>query len=203
MITNYSTLQSTIASYLNREDLLAQMPTFIQLAEADMNTRLRTREMIVRAEATSSNEYVQLPSDWVEAINLQIVDGTSPLRYVTLDEADRIIKTNEFNQVMAYSLMNGAIELVPPPGDDVDIEMVYYGKIPALSAQQTTNWLLTKAPDVYLYGACLHAQPFLMDDQRMPVFATLYNSRIEALNEESMKSTHSGSPLVARARRVY
>lgn len=202
-ITNYSTLQSTIASYLNREDLLAQMPTFIQLAEADMNTRLRTREMITRAEATSSAEYVQLPSDWLEAINLQIVDGTSPLRYVTLDEADRIIKTNEFNQVMAYSLMNGAIELVPPPGNDVDIEMVYYGKIPALSAQQTTNWLLTKAPDVYLYGACLHAQPFLMDDQRMPVFATLYNSRIEALNEESMKSTHSGSPLIARARRVY
>lgn len=202
-ITNYSTLQSTIASYLNREDLLAQMPTFIQLAEADMNTRLRTREMITRAEATSSAEYVQLPSDWLEAINLQIVDGTSPLRYVTLDEADRIITEKQYNQVMAYSLMNGAIELVPAPGDDVDIEMIYYGKIPALSAQQTTNWLLTKAPDVYLYGSLLHAQPFLMDDQRMPVFATLYNSRIEALNEESMKSTHSGSPLIARARRVY
>lgn len=202
-ITNYSTLQSTIASYLNREDLLAQMPTFIQLAEADMNTRLRTRDMITRAEATSSAEYVQLPSDWLEAINLHIVDGKQPLRFVTLDEADRIITEKQYNQVMAYSLMNGAIELVPAPGDDVDIEMIYYGKIPALSAQQTTNWLLTKAPDVYLYGACLHAQPFLMDDQRMPVFATLYNSRIEALNEESMKSTHSGSPLIARARRVY
>jgi hypothetical protein len=202
-ITTYTTLQSTIADYLNRADLTAQIPTFIQLAEADMNTRLRTREMIVRAEATSSNEYVQLPSDWVEAINLHIVDGKQPLRFVTLDEADRIIKQNIYTQVAAFSLMNGALELVPPPGSDVDIEMIYYGKIPALSAQQATNWLLTKAPDVYLYGSLLHAQPFLMDDQRMPVFATLYNSRIEALNEESMKSTHSGSPLIARARRVY
>jgi hypothetical protein len=202
-ITTYTTLQSTIADYLNRADLTAQIPTFIQLAEADMNTRLRTREMIVRAEATSSNEYVQLPSDWVEAINLHIVDGKQPLRFVTLDEADRIIKQNIYTQVAAFSLMNGALELVPPPGSDVDIKMIYYGKIPALSAQQATNWLLTKAPDVYLYGSLLHAQPFLMDDQRMPVFATLYNSRIEALNEESMKSTHSGSPLIARARRVY
>lgn len=202
-ITTYTTLQSTIADYLNRADLTAQIPTFIQLAEADMNTRLRTREMIVRAEATSNNEYVQLPSDWVEAINLHIVDGKQPLRFVTLDEADRIIKQNIYTQVAAFSLMNGALELVPPPGSDVDIEMIYYGKIPALSAQQATNWLLTKAPDVYLYGSLLHAQPFLMDDQRMPVFATLYNSRIEALNEESMKSTHSGSPLIARARRVY
>jgi hypothetical protein len=202
-ITNYTTLQSTIADYLNRADLTAQIPTFIQMAEADMNTRLRTREMIVRAEATSNNEYVQLPSDWVEAINLHIVDGKQPLRFVTLDEADRIVAEKYYTQVIAYSLMNGALELVPAPGADVDIEMIYYGKIPALSAQQATNWLLTKAPDVYLYGSLLHAQPFLMDDQRMPVFATLYNSRIEALNEESMKSTHSGSPLIARARRVY
>lgn len=202
-ITNYTTLQSTIADYLNRADLNSQIQTFIQMAEADMNTRLRTREMITRAEATSSAEYVQLPADWLEAINLHIVDGKQPLRFVTLDEADRIIKEQIYTQVAAFSLMNGAIELVPPPGADVDIKMIYYAKIPTLSAQQTTNWLLTKAPDVYLYGSLLHAQPFLMDDQRMPVFATLYNSRIEALNEESMKSTHSGSPLIARARRVY
>lgn len=202
-ITNYTTLQSTIADYLNRGDLTAQIPTFIQLAEADMNTRLRTREMIVRAEAQSSNEYVQLPADWLEAINLHIVDGAQPLRFVTLDEGDYINKQQFFTNVAAYSLMNGAIELIPAPGADVDIEMIYYGKITPLSAQVSTNWLLTKAPDVYLYGSLLHAQPFLMDDQRMPVFAALYNSRIEALNEESMKSTHSGSPLIARARRVY
>lgn len=202
-ITNYTTLQSTIADYLNRADLTAQIPTFIQLAEADFNTRLRTREMIVRAEAQSSNEYVQLPADWLEAINLHIVDGAQPLRFVTLDEADYINKQQIFTNVAAYSLMNGAIELIPPPGADIDIEMIYYGKITPLSAEVATNWLLTKAPDVYLYGSLMHAQPFLMDDQRMPVFAALYNSRIEALNEESMKSTHSGSPLIARARRVY
>lgn len=202
-ITNYTTLQSTIADYLNRADLTAQIPTFIQFAEADMNTRLRTREMIVRAEAQSSNEYVQLPTDWLEAINLHIVDGAQPLRFVTLDEADYINKQQFFTNVAAYSLMNGAIELIPPPGADIDIEMVYYGKITPLSEVVSTNWLLTKAPDVYLYGALMHAQPFLMDDQRMPVFAAIYNSRIEALNEESMKSTHSGSPLIARARRVY
>lgn len=202
-ITNYTTLQSTIADYLNRADLTAQIPTFIQLAEADFNTRIRTREMIVRAEAQSSNEFVQLPADWLEAINLHIIDGAQPLRFVTLDEADYINKQQIFTNVAAYSLMNGAIELIPAPGADIDIEMIYYGKITPLSSEVATNWLLTKAPDVYLYGSLMHAQPFLMDDQRMPIFASLYNSRIEALNEESMKSTHSGSPLVARTRRVY
>jgi hypothetical protein len=202
-ITNYSTLQSAIADYLNRADLTSQIQTFIQFVEADLNTRLRCREMIVRATATSDQEYVQLPADWVEAINLQIVDGASPLRYVTLDEGDIINKAQVLTQVSVYSLMNGAIELIPAPSDNIEIEMVYYGKIPALTDVNTTNWLLTKAPDVYLYGALVHAAPFLMDDQRIPVFGNIYLKRVEELNQESQKSLHSGSPLVARTRRVY
>jgi hypothetical protein len=202
-ITNYSTLQSAIADYLNRADLTSQIQTFIQFVEADLNTRLRCREMIVRATATSDQEYVQLPADWVEAINLQIVDGASPLRYVTLDEGDIINKAQVLTQVSVYSLMNGAIELIPAPSDNIEIEMVYYGKIPALTNVNTTNWLLTKAPDVYLYGALVHAAPFLMDDQRIPVFGNIYLKRVEELNQESQKSLHSGSPLIARTRRVY
>lgn len=204
-ITNYSTLQTTVADYLNRQDLTAYIPTFIQLAEADMNTRLRTREMIVRATTTNDDEFVRLPLDFLESINLQLTDGQSPLRFVTLDEADIINKRQTYTAPTFYSLMNGAIELVPPPatGDDVEIEMVYYGKIPALSDSNTSNWLLLKAPDVYLYGALVHAAPFLMDDQRISVFGSFYSQRIEALNDESQKSLHSGSPLVARTRRVY
>jgi hypothetical protein len=204
-ITNFTTLVSTVADYLNRQDLSAQIPTFIQLAESDLNTRLRCREMIVRATTTNDDEYVRLPLDFLEGINLQLVGGQSPLRYITLDEADIVNARQGYNAPTFYSLMNGAIELVPPPatGVDVEIEMVYYGKITALSDSNQTNWLLLKAPDVYLYGALVHAAPFLMDDQRISVFGSFYSQRVEALNDESQKSLHSGSPLVARTRRVY
>ena len=202
-ITNYANLQSTIADYLNRADLTSQIQTFIQFAEADLNTRLRDRQMIVRAEATSDQEFVQLPSDWLEAINLQIVGGTSPLRYITLDESDIVNATRALTSPSFYSLMNGAIELVPPPAVSIDIEMVYYGKIPALSDAAPSNWLLVKAPDIYLYGALTHAAPFLMDDARMQTFGQIYLARVQSLQDESQKSLHSGSPLIARTRRVY
>ena len=202
-ITNYATLQSTIADYLNRADLTSQIQTFIQFAEADLNTRLRDRQMIVRAEATSDVEYVQLPSDWLEALNLQLVGGMSPLRYITLDESDIVNSTRALTSPTFYSLMNGAIELVPPPAHDVDIEMVYYGKIPSLSDAAPSNWLLVKAPDVYLYGALTHAAPFLMDDARIQTFGQIYLARVQSLQDESQKSLHSGSPLIARTRRVY
>jgi hypothetical protein len=202
-ITNYATLQSAIADYLNRADLTAQIQTFIQFAEADLNTRLRSREMIVNATATSDGQFVALPPDWLEAINMMIVGGQSPLRYITPDEADTIIKAQTFTSTRFYSMTTGIIELVPPAVDDITIDMVYYGKIPALSTANTTNWLLTKAPDVYLYGALTHAAPFLMDDQRMPVFSQIYLARVQSLQDESQKALHSGSPLISRPRGVY
>jgi hypothetical protein len=202
MVTNYATLQTAIAEYLNRQDLTDQIPMFIQFVESDMSSRLRCREMIKRSTATSSAEYVGLPVDWLEGINLKIVGGKSPLRYVTLDEADRLKKANTYTNVGAYSLMDGAIELIPDPADNVEIEMVYYGKIPAL-ATSSTNWLLAKSPDVYLYGALTHAAPFLLDDQRIPVVASIYLQRIEALNVESERSLHSGSPLISKSRTIY
>lgn len=202
-ITNYSTLKSTIADYLNRADLTSQIETFIQFAEADMNSRLRCREQIVRARTTSDAEFVDVPSNWLEAINLHIVGGQQPLRYITLDEADIVNKQQLYTSPHYYSLMNGAIEIIPAPAENIEIEMIYYSKIPALSDAATTNWLLTKSPDVYLYGALTHAAPFLMDDQRMPVFMQVYAARLQALQDESQKALHSGSPLIARTRRVY
>jgi len=202
-ITSYATLKSTIADYLNRADLTSQIETFIQFAEADLNSRLRCREQIVRSRATSDAEFVAVPNDWLEAINLHIVGGKQPLRYITLDEADIVNSEQLYTSPNFYSLMNGAIEIIPAPAGDIDIEMIYYAKIASLSDVTTTNWLLTKSPDVYLYGALTHAAPFLMDDQRMPVFAQVYATRLQALQNESEKALHSGSPLIARTRRVY
>ena len=201
-ITSYSTLQSAIGDYLNRADLTSQIPMFIQFVEADLNTRLRCREMVVRATTTNDEEYVELPPDFLQALNLQIIGGKTPLRYVTLDEADQIKASQIYTQVVAYTILDDAIELVPAPApdDNIQIEMAYYQCVPALTDTNTTNWLLSKSPDVYLYGALVHAAPFLMDDQRINTFASFYSQRVEALNLDSDRAVHSGSPLVARPR---
>jgi len=202
-VTTYATLQSEIASWLNRDDLTSIIPTFIQFVESDVNSRLRHQKMVVRATATSDQEYVQLPADWLEAINIHIVDGTQPLTYVTLNEADRINKQQIITSPIFYSIMDDALEIIPAPSSNIEIEMIYYGKIPALSVSNTTNWLLTKAPDLYLYGSLVHASPYILDDQRVGLFANMYNSRLDSLALESDKALHSGGPLVARTRKTY
>ena len=49
----YSELKTAIANYLNRSDLDSMMDTFIQQTEAELNRKLRTKDMIKRATATA------------------------------------------------------------------------------------------------------------------------------------------------------
>ena len=67
-MTDYSSLKSTIASYLGRSDLTTQIPDFIQLAEERLRRDLRTRQMLVvaRASTTAGDETVGLPTDFLQ-----------------------------------------------------------------------------------------------------------------------------------------
>ena len=73
MITNYTTLQSTIADYLARSDLTSQIPLFIQLAENRLRRDLRIRPMlkVVTTTTTAGDPTVSMPSDFLEMPKLE------------------------------------------------------------------------------------------------------------------------------------
>ena len=190
-ITNYTELQSTIADFLNRDDLTAVIPTFITLAEAEFNRRLRHWRMENRASAEVDGQYSAIPADFLEPIRLHL--ETSNYRTLELmSQADmqsmRMRNSDTSGEPAYYALTQGEIELYPTPDATYDLEMNYYARIPALSGSNATNWLLTYFPDAYLYGALLHSAPYLVDDARTQVWASLYQSAIDNVNMASDKA---------------
>ncbi len=91
--------------------------------------------------------------------------------------------------------MGDEIELIPTPDSDYTIEMVYRKNIPAL-ASNSTNWLLTLAPDVYLYGMLLESAPYIKEDERIQVWATGFAQAVESLNRLSLNAQYNSGPLV-------
>ncbi len=65
-LTTYTELKASIADWLNRTDLTTTIPDFISLAEAQIERTLRTRQMIVRANASFDSEYGAVPADFLE-----------------------------------------------------------------------------------------------------------------------------------------
>ncbi len=202
-ITTYATLKTAIADFLNRDDLTSVIPTFIALAEADIQRKLRHWRMETRSTAQLDTQYSAIPADWIESIRFYLTTGeTSRLELISQAELiDRKQADGNVTGRPAYYAMTGSqFELYPVPDGLYTGELVYFGKVPTLSDSATTNWLLTHAPDVYLYGALIHSAPYLKDDARIQIWAALYQSAIDSLNDSSNDARHSGTGLRLKIR---
>lgn len=201
-ISTYDELKSAVADWLNRADLAPAIPAFIRLAEARFNRELRTRKQVKRATAVLDSQYLHLPSDWLEAARLQL--NTTPprvLSYVTMDAALQL-RSQRYGDTdaNAFTIVDDTLEVVPVVGSATELEMAYYRKIPALSDENPTNWLLTEWPDLYLYSTLIHAAPYLREDDRITTWKGMADQMLEEIRVSDDRAKHSGGPLVARSR---
>ena len=199
-ITNYSELQASVASWLNRSDLSANITDFITLAEAQLSTDLKTRAMetkVTLATVAGTNT-VALPSDMLEMRRIQVV-GTynQPLSYRSPDEISIDYAANGSGQPVVFTVIGGNVELAPIPDAVYSLELTYEQRIPALSVASPTNWLITNWPNAYLYASLMAAAPFIMNDERLPVWGQLYSQAVEGINNVDW---YSGSTMKVRVR---
>jgi len=197
-ISNYTELKTAVANWLDRDDLADRIPEFIALAEARMNRvlRLRMMESKYTASTIASQRNYALPASYIQMRNFQL--NTSPitsLSYVSPEIYDRLWGGSQGGTPLFYTIIANELQLGPIPGSVITMEMLFYKKVSALSASNTTEVMLTDNPDVYLYGALLEAEPFVMNDERIGVWAQGFEKAIVDLQEQDNKDRHSGSAL--------
>ena len=201
----YAELKTAIANYLNRSDLTSDIDTFIDNVEAELNRRLRTKDMIKRATATADSQYLTVPTDWIEAINVEITSNDfSPLFQQSIESLDvyRKSNNNSVGQPVYFAMVDDSIELAPTPDGEYTLQLTYYAKISALSDSNTSNFVSVSHPDVYLYGALKHASIFLMEDERIPMFTQQFEKALEERRLEQEKASFGKGSLMMR-RRTY
>ena len=202
-LTTYTELKTSIGDWLNRSDLTNAIPDFISLAEAQVERTLRTRQMIVRANASFDAQYGAVPADFLETKSLKLTSTNpqTPLQFLSIDALD-----NEAANYTAsakpkfFGVVGGQFRLVPTPDSNYTTELTYYAKLTKLSSTVASNWLLASSPDIYLYGALLQAAPYLQDDARIQVWSSLYDRAMSELQTADDRGASSGGALLTRAK---
>ncbi len=71
-VTNQATLRTTVADWLNRSDLSnAQLDQFIEMGEAKIYEQLRVPALEKSVTVTVTNSFIQIPSDFIELIEIR------------------------------------------------------------------------------------------------------------------------------------
>lgn len=205
-ITDYTTLQSAVVEYLARDNdatLVARIPTFVQLFEAKMNRMLFVPQMEKRSTATVNTastepEFIALPGDFqsMRTVRLSGVTGKPRLSFMTPTQLEdyRYSIDNVTGQPIYFSVFGDEMELAPTPNEDYTLEVIYRSFLPALSDSNTTNWLLTLAPDLYLYGTLLESAPYIKEDGRIQTWAAGVSTALNDLNNLGARQSFDSGP---------
>ena len=76
--------------------------------------------------------------------------------------------------------------------------ILYWQRIPSLSDETPTNWLLLRRPDIYLMTALANSEAFLKNDPRTQLWGSASTQAIEEFLKADDRERYSGSPLRAR-----
>lgn len=197
-LDTYANLQTALTDHIgNRGDVTAAtIKDFITMAEAKMRRVLMVRPMVGRSTAMISNPYEAVPNDYGGPITFTLT-GTSPpvaLRWTTPERLSEMLQSDytSSGQPIFYTVIGGEFAFCPTLDTSYAAQIVYYKDVPALSDSNTTNWILTLHPDVYVNGSLAQAGVYMVDDPRLGTWASAFLDGLNDISANSLSDSSGG-----------
>lgn len=187
--SNYTELQSSVADWLHRADLAAVIPDFILLAEKDFNRRFNVtpKELSAALTLTAGAQAVNLPVDYATPVALwnELTQPRWELPLMTVAEMPRNSATA--TGPCAWAIDGAQIVFDYPADQNYPLTLRYVQSVFLKDAAGGANTMLTRYPDLYLYGALAQSAPYMRDDGRIAVWQAKYEQIIAGARAEASR----------------
>lgn len=203
VIQNYGDLKEKVQSYVNRKEteFVNNIPLFIALAERKIFRQLRApvNERIITFTPAPSETaaQIQLPDDYLE-LKLVVFNSTRVLKRISEQryyfEKENNYRTGITGTPVYFARIGNTLNLIPEPDTEDPVQMYYWADQSGSMIDDTdASPLLRMAPDLYLYGALLEAQPWLKNDPRITTWSEMFRSTMDLINQQTVADEYSGS----------
>jgi hypothetical protein len=193
-LTTYGGLKTSIASFINRTDLTTEIPDFVVLAESLIRKKVEARSMETTATGTLTGETLAHPADMLQPRVLSV--GGLPLKYVTPEQYDQF----QINTVTGgkYTTIGDDFYILGGASGD-DYVLIYDGAFTALASDADTNFVLTYAPEVYLWASLHYAAIYMKDMNAAMGYMAAFESAADLFNRQEKKAKTGGGRMTVRA----
>jgi len=191
-VMTYDSLVENIQSYLERTDTatLDKIPLFIMLAEQTIASQIKFLGNLTvnTSNMVTGQNIIDKPARWHKTVSMNItVDGK---RYPVLLRKYEYLReywpdpaqTSVPKFYADYDYTHWLI--APTPAAAYAFEVLYYERIQPLDSSNQTNWFTIYAPQALLYGSLLQSMSFLKNDERVPLWRSIYDQAMQTLISE-------------------
>lgn len=189
----YNDLLQDVSDTLDRDDVAERLPRWIRLVEARVNRLLDDPAMEVSLPLTGDG--ADLPDDLLAIVSIGTADG-NPLRpmgdveYASLRPSSGVPRF--------YTVREGKVYYTP---GSANVTLVYRKQVPPLSSNNVSNWLLSRAPDVYLFGVAAEAEAWNGNAEAAAGWLSRFEQALGELRADGARRKWGAGPLAPRIKR--
>ena len=181
LFSTYDELKASVTEFLTRDDITSHIPGLILLAEAKFNRKCRQGGAETSTTLTPTSGVAALPSDYAEWRAVNDTSSGLEIRYVTPSTFREDATPTTSGRPRSFTIIGTSLHFAPQSTGTVTL--VYYRGITGLSASNTSNWLLTSHPDLYLYAVLAETYAFLKDYDEAARFEAKAEGAFQAMVE--------------------
>jgi hypothetical protein len=184
LANNYQALIAEVQDYLHRTDATtARVDGWIDQVENYLSNNLRTNEMeTTNGALTVSNGVISNPTEMLGWKNITVTNnGTRSQIKPTTHEQSNIGNDGSTGLPTHYYVRGGSTILVPTPDATYTYSGTYFQRIPGLSSSVTTNWVMDKYAETYLYGTLAMAGGFYEDEPRIGTWKQFFDVAVAGI----------------------
>jgi hypothetical protein len=189
---NYGQIRTHFKALLNRSDITDSLAdTFIDQGISRIQRSLRVPSMEKKHtySFTSSTSQVNLPSDFLEAIDVYFANtalSRLPMREINAMKGAAEVGTPRF-----FAREQGVLLLYPYPSSG-SLTLNYYASFTDMSSDTDENILAAIAADLITYAALTYASDYYLDE-RASLFEQKYTQFMSELQEQANDAETNGA----------
>ena len=199
---NYTSLQAAITEWLQSTAATGSVEQIIQIAEGRLKNDVIARSIEKQLVGNTTQPVVFLPTDLNVIQRLVVYKSQTEHSVLIQAPASAESKTNTVGFPKSYNLLDQSMILYPTPDAAYRYILYYIPTVRPLTDSQPTNWLIERAPNVYLYACLKEAAVFIKDWESAGQYEGMYLTSLAGITSADDRTRFPlSAPLTIRARK--
>ena len=190
-ITNWGTLKAAVLIYTRRDDLTAELPTYLQIASQrllqDLRCQWLEKQSTGLATVAGTQQY-SLPTDFAEMKRVRLVIAQ---RFIDMDYVEDRQIAGSSGRPTKYTIAANALRFSEIPDSAYNYTLIYKAIPTEMFADADTNVFITNAPEALLKAICAEAMRAVVDEARCQAFNMEYLGAVAHANRQEWNMTTS------------
>ena len=198
-MTDFGTWKASIANWLARSDVGTgtEVTDITLAAEAMIARTVRTRDQETTSTLTVNAQTVALPTDFLQLRSLTSQTGSGEVLERRTPETLREGPSFKAGgSLVAFAIEGNSVTFNTfDATNPFTVDIIYFARYAAFSADSDTNWLIQNHYDVYLYAGLVQAARLAQDWDAEAQFRGFFQEAVATLEESENLGRFGGSAI--------